>query len=53
VDRVAAARGIAPADVRGIVAAATHGRDLGFIGAPYVAVLELNTPLDHRSGGTP
>jgi K+-transporting ATPase ATPase C chain len=53
VDRVAAARGIAPADVRRLVAAATSGRDLGFIGAPWVDVLELNAALDQRYGRTP
>jgi K+-transporting ATPase ATPase C chain len=46
VARVAAARQASPADVRQLVAAATHGRDLGFIGAPYVNVLELNLALD-------
>jgi K+-transporting ATPase ATPase C chain len=48
VARVAAARHVPPADVRGLVASATHGRDLGFIGAPYVNVLELNLALDRE-----
>jgi potassium-transporting ATPase KdpC subunit len=50
VDRVARERGI-PADaVRRLVAAATSGRDLGFLGAPHVDVLALNTALDRRTG---
>jgi K+-transporting ATPase ATPase C chain len=47
-DRVAAARHVPPADVRRLVAAASHDRDLGFIGAPYVNVLELNLALDRE-----
>jgi K+-transporting ATPase ATPase C chain len=50
VDRVAAVRHVAPSEVQRLVAAATHGRDLGFIGAPYVNVLELNLALDVSSG---
>jgi K+-transporting ATPase ATPase C chain len=50
VDRVAAARHVAPSEVQRLVAAATHGRDIGFIGAPYVNVLELNLALDVSSG---
>jgi K+-transporting ATPase ATPase C chain len=46
VNRVAAARHVSPADVQRLVAAATHGRDLGFVGAPYVNVLELDLALD-------
>jgi len=48
--RVAAARGVAVADVSALVAEATHGRDLGFIGAPYVNVLELDLALDRAFG---
>jgi K+-transporting ATPase ATPase C chain len=48
VDRVAAARHVPPADVQRLVAAATNGRDLGFIGAPYVNVLDLNLALDRE-----
>jgi len=50
VARVAAARGASPSDVTALVDDATHGRDLGFIGAPYVNVLELNLALDERYG---
>jgi K+-transporting ATPase ATPase C chain len=48
VDRVAAARHVPPADVRRLVAAASHDRYLGFIGAPYVNVLELDLALDRE-----
>ena len=41
-------RGVAPSEVEALVAAATVGRDLGFIGAPYVNVLELNLALDRE-----
>ena len=50
VARVAAARGASAGDVSALVFDATHGRDLGFIGAPYVNVLELNLALDERFG---
>ena len=48
VARVAAARHVPPADVSRLVAAATVGRDLGFIGAPYVNAVELNLALDRE-----
>ena len=46
VDRVALERGVPVSDVARLVAQATVGRDLGFIGAPYVNVLKLNLALD-------
>jgi K+-transporting ATPase ATPase C chain len=48
VDRVAAERGVAADEVAALVAQATVGRDLGFIGAPYVDVLQLNLALDRE-----
>ena len=46
VARVASARDLPVDQVAELVQDATHGRDLGFIGAPYVDVLELNLALD-------
>jgi K+-transporting ATPase ATPase C chain len=46
IQRVARERGMSVADVRHLVDDATVGRDLGFIGAPYVNVLQLNLALD-------
>jgi K+-transporting ATPase ATPase C chain len=48
VDRVAEERGVSPEAVAALVDSATVGRDLGFIGAPYVNVLELNLALDRE-----
>jgi K+-transporting ATPase ATPase C chain len=48
VDRVARERGVPASDVQRLVARTTVGRDLGFIGAPYVDVLELNLALDRE-----
>jgi potassium-transporting ATPase KdpC subunit len=50
VDRVAAARGVDRGEVTALVEAATAGRDLGFVGAPHVRVLELNLALDRELG---
>jgi K+-transporting ATPase ATPase C chain len=49
VDRVAAARGVSPEQVREIVAENTSGRALGFMGEPAVNVLAVNLALDQLS----
>jgi len=50
VARVAAARGVAAAEVEELVKRSTSGCDLGFIGEPRVNVLELNLALDAALG---
>lgn len=49
VPRVARERGLPPDRVRELVAAATSGRALGFLGEPAVNVLELNLALDRTA----
>jgi K+-transporting ATPase ATPase C chain len=50
IDRVAAARGVAPATVAPIVEAAVELPTLGVLGAPRVNVLAVNLALDRRLG---
>lgn len=50
VERIAAARAMAPETVRDLVAKATEPRQWGFLGEPRVNVLELNLALDALSG---
>jgi K+-transporting ATPase ATPase C chain len=45
VPMVARARGLPVVLVRRLVASHVHGRELGFLGAPYVNVLELDVAL--------
>jgi len=46
VPRIARERDLTEAQVRGLVAEATSGRVLGFLGEPHVNVVELNLALD-------
>lgn len=45
VPMVAAATGIGPARLRSLIAAQTHGQELGFLGSSYIDVLSLNEAL--------
>lgn len=48
VPRVARERGVSEAEILALVAGATEGRDLGFLGESRVNVLVLNLSLDAR-----
>ncbi|WP_432510492.1 potassium-transporting ATPase subunit KdpC [Kineococcus sp. SYSU DK001] len=50
VARVAAARGLPEQEVADLVAGHAQGRDLGFLGAEHVNVLELNVALQALAG---
>ena len=45
VNAVAKARGLSPAQVRTLVAGQIHQAQFGFLGAPYINVLQLNEAL--------
>ncbi len=47
VPAIAKARKLSPTTLRALVAAHIHGPELGFLGAPYIDVLELNLALAH------
>ena len=48
--RVARERGFSESEVRSLIAGATEGRQLGFLGEPRVNVLRLNLALDATNG---
>lgn len=48
VQRIADARGVAPARVRAVILGATQGPTLGFLGQARVNVLKVNLALDAR-----
>ena len=50
VDAVARARHLRATELRRLVAAHVHARQLGFLGSPYVNVLELNEALARLAG---
>jgi len=53
VPRIARARGVDEAEVRAVLATATHGRQFGLLGQPVVHVLRANLALDTAFGPPP
>ena len=53
VPRIARARGVDEAEVRAVLATATHGRQFGLLGQPVVHVLRANLALDAAFGPPP
>ena len=50
--RVAAARGVSPTRIKGLIETCTDGPELGFLGEPRVNVLMLNLALDALMSGS-
>ena len=49
---VSRATGISPAALRNLISQQTHGMELGFLGSPYLTVLQLNEALHKLEGSS-